>query len=178
MKENNYPFTYLLEYIPQRFAEINDWEKTERYIIFDFKSGIYTTSLMRKIQKKIIDITKGNYESWCMAFIPAATESATKKRYGRLVDFLKDNIPMDISLDAVQFVGDYSSRHGKEKEKVFSESYTYSVSLNFVFNRNVILFDDIITSGKTYQQIACCVMSAKAISVQGLMLAKTVYPKD
>ncbi len=85
----NYEYRYLMEYIPKRYSATMKQEN-DREVIYDFKNGYCSLSLMNTIVECIKEIKNeiGGY-NWRVCFIPASTHHKTACRYQKLATFIE-----------------------------------------------------------------------------------------
>lgn len=85
----NYEYRYLMEYLPKRYSATMKQEN-DREVIYDFKNGYCSLSLMNTIVECIKEIKNeiGGY-NWRVCFIPASTHHKTACRYQKLAAFIE-----------------------------------------------------------------------------------------
>jgi hypothetical protein len=167
---NNYQ--YITEYLPVRYAATAKQEQ-DREMCYSFKDGILTDNVKNAFIEKIEGITGGHKDGWVICFIPASSKAKTSIRYARLSEALA-SCGYNVQKEAVYNLFDKEAGHLNGKTD--NPSASFGINGNLVDDQKVILIDDIITRGTTFNQVANKLVSSGAYSVTGLFLAKTVNP--
>lgn len=165
-------FYYLKEYLPKRYNADVQQEK-DRNECYAFKDGVLSESVKNSFLNKIKEITNGEKSGWVICFIPASTAHKTTIRFKKLAEAIKKE-GYEVEQDAIFNRYDTGSGHISGKSENPIESFGFNGSK--VANKKVILIDDIITRGTTFNQTSSKLQSIGAARVTGLFLAKTVNP--
>ena len=165
-------YQYITEYLPVRY-EATAKQEQDREMCYSFKDGILTEDVKKAFIDKIGGITGGQKSGWVICFIPASSKAKTTIRYSKLSAAISA-YGYDVQKETVYNVFDKEAGHLNGKTGDPSESFGINGSL--VEGKNVILIDDIITRGTTFNQVANKLLSAGALKVNGLFLAKTINP--
>lgn len=171
--KGKYSYSYILKYVPKNIDVDNPNLIQAREDVYDFMDGNISDSYAESFLKEIWNIVKDNPSEWCVCFIPASTEWRTNRRYTKLVKRIKDNIKVDVFLDAVNLLDREPMYTCQNKETLIS-NFVYNV--NYYINKRVLLIDDLINTGKTFKRIADRLMESGALEVHGLFFAKTYHP--
>ena len=169
----NYEYRYLMEYLPKRYSATMKQEN-DREAIYDFKNGYCSLSLMNTIVECIKEIkneTGGNY--WSICFIPASTKSKTQTRYKKLAEAIQA-AGYKVAINAIYNEHDHEAGHLTGKTGNPIEGFGFNAS--DIAGKKLIVIDDIITRGRTFQMVAEKLGTMGAASVTGLFLAKTFNP--
>ena len=170
----NYEYRYLMEYLPKRYSATMKQE-SDRQVIYDFKNGYCSLSLMNTIVECIKEIkneTGGNI--WRVCFIPASTHHKTACRYQKLATFIEKETGIACDYHTILTIQDQESGHITGKKTNPAENF--NIKTSDVAGKKIIVIDDIITRGKTFQMVAEKLMAMGATTVTGLFLAKTINP--
>lgn len=169
----NYEYRYLMEYLPKRYSATMKQEN-DREVIYDFKNGYCSLSLMNTIVECIKEIkneTGGN--NWSICFIPASTKSKTQTRYKKLAEAIQA-AGYEVAINAIYNEHDHEAGHLTGKTGNPIEGFGFNAS--DIAGKKLIVIDDIITRGRTFQMVAEKLETMGAASVTGLFLAKTFNP--
>lgn len=169
----NYEYRYLMEYLPKRYSATMKQEN-DREVIYDFKNGYCSLSLMNTIVECIKEIkneTGGN--NWRVCFIPASTKSKTQARYKKLAEAIQA-AGYEVAINAIYNEHDHEAGHLTGKTGNPIEGFGFNAS--DIAGKKLIVIDDIITRGRTFQMVAEKLETMGAASVTGLFLAKTFNP--
>ena len=171
--KSKYPFRCILKYIPDRYGNLRDWQEANRRIVYDFKRGKVSDEHRRKILDIIKDIMQGQPEQWVVCFVPAHTQEDTEARFAPLAAFLQENLECAVCLHSVRNYKDYAPVHEKGTRETFKLHY---VDKESVVGKNVVLIDDVITTGRSFREIGDKLMFMGALSIHGVCFAKTIHP--
>lgn len=160
----------ITEYLPKRYQATTKQEE-DREMCYDFKDGILTEKVKNAFLKEIKEIAQD--ENWVVCFIPASTTKATKLRFRKLANAIRE-AGYQVEEDAIFNEYDKAPEHvsGKSSDPIAS----FGFNGNLVKGKKVILIDDIITRGITFTMTADKLFSAGATCVVGLFLAQTINP--
>lgn len=165
----NFYFSYLMDYIPKRY-EVDYQGQQNRQTVYDFKNGICPISLCEQFLSKI----KLMFSQCVVCFIPASTQERTKSRYSLLSSYIKRNAPsgITVSTDALTAINDVTPMH-MGGDRVDNPAKNYIVNTSVIKGKNIVLIDDVITTGNSFKSTAQKLINNGALSVTGLFLAKT-----
>ena len=169
-----YPFTPILKYFPLRYDNLDHWQKAEQMSVFKFSKGIINHKNLQKLTDTIYEIVKDNPEKWIVCFTPAASKERTETRYTRLAAYLENVLPCKVTLKAIFNSVDAEPSHVTENITHY-RSFVYMV--NDIYHKHVVLIDDVICSGTTFQHAGDKLMECGALSVQGVMFALSIHPR-
>lgn len=169
----NYEYRYLMEYLPKRYSATMKQEN-DREAIYDFKNGYCSLSLMNTIVECIKEIKNetGGY-NWRVCFIPASTHHKTASRYQKLAEAIQA-AGYKVAINAIYNEHDHEAGHLTGKTGNPIEGFGFNAS--DIAGKKLIVIDDIITRGRTFQMVAEKLETMGAASVTGLFLAKTFNP--
>ena len=167
---NNYQ--YLKEYLPVRY-QANAQQLADRQTCYNFKDGYLNDEVKSGFLNKIQEITNGEKTGWSICFIPASTKSKTQTRYKKLAEAIQAS-GYKVAIDAIYNEHDHEAGHLTGKTGNPIEGFGFNTS--GIAGKKIIVIDDIITRGKTFQMVAEKLMAMGATTVTGLFLAKTINP--
>ena len=167
---NNYH--YLKDYLPVRY-QANAQQLADRQTCYNFKDGNITDEVKSGFLNKIQEITNGEKTGWAICFIPASTKSKTQIRYKKLAEAILAS-GYKVAIDAIYNEHDHEAGHLTGKTGNPIEGFGFNTS--GIAGKKIIVIDDIITRGKTFQMVAEKLMAMGATTVTGLFLAKTINP--
>ena len=167
---NNYH--YLKDYLPVRY-QANAQQLADRQTCYNFKDGNINDEVKSGFLNKIQEITNGEKTGWAICFIPASTKSKTQTRYKKLAEAIQASGYM-VAIDAIYNEHDHEAGHltGKTGNPIEG----FGLNTSGIAGKKIIVIDDIITRGKTFQMVAEKLMAMGATTVTGLFLAKTINP--
>lgn len=173
---NEYKYSYLINYYPQKhFPEMEDIGFTNhinRRKIWSFKHG-----KSYYFETFVINYLKLNYNKDFLAnavfcVIPASTKEKHDIRY---LNFCNDVSNATGIQNGFHLIGRLKDREAKHENIHVKEDITkLDFRKGFFHGKNVILFDDIITSGHTFSLIADEIQKYGGNVIEGVFLGKTV----
>lgn len=167
-------FSYLLEYIPVRYQGLNSEQLQARKDVFDFKDGSTPISVKTGLLSKIRNMIYGDASQWVVCFIPASTRAKTFNRFSSLALYLSREAGCNVYIDAVTNSVDSVAGHISGKSN--DPTKNFEINSNYIRGKKVIIIDDVITRGKTFDDTADKLIRSGALAVQGLFVAKTIHP--
>ena len=100
-------------------------------------------------------------------------DGKTKKRFNTLYEYLKEKLPCEVYINDIGYIGERTPTHITGENK---ENNEIAISVDHFFGKSVILIDDVLTSGNTFESIADQLMDFGASNVYGWFLGRTVHP--
>ena len=167
-----YNYQYLKDYLPVRY-QANAQQLADRQTCYNFKDGYLNDEVKSGFLNKIQEITNGEKTGWAICFIPASTKSKTQIRYKKLAEAIQAS-GYKVAIDAIYNEHDHEAGHLTGKTGNPIEGFGFNTS--GIAGKKIIVIDDIITRGKTFQMVAEKLMAMGATTVTGLFLAKTINP--
>lgn len=149
-------YNYLLKYYPTTcnfHADDEIWN--DRYIVWNFKNTPVKTSPLQHQQAlnyvipritTILEQTFGSKLSEITLFcIPASSEEKNKRRYEEFSEILCNNTGMQNAFTHIKIRGERGAKH----EGVYGGDQQIMLENDFFRKKNILLFDDVITSGQS-----------------------------
>lgn len=164
----------LLEYIPVRYQGLSTSQLQDRKEVFNFKDGNISASLKQSILSRVRNIISANPSNWVICFIPASTKAKTFNRFSSLALFLSREAGCEVFIDAITNRVDKEAGHISGKSNNPTEDFAFNTS--YFKGKKVILIDDVITRGRTFDDTAFKLERFGANEVVGLFVAKTIHP--
>lgn len=180
---SNFRYKYLLTYYPTTcsFEATNDeWE--DRWLVWNFKNtpGKTSSEQHRKaldtLIPKISCILSSSFKDLSiltLVCIPAATRIGNISRYELFSDLLTKRTGMVNSYDHISILEDGVPKHLGGTGKP-----TLQFDVEFFVGKYVLLFDDVITSGKSMLSFKNKLESMGAYVVAGLAIGKTKHERE
>lgn len=163
-------FFWLYNYYPFNKEKILEREKAEaRRVVWDFKDGVgvYTVAINLFFALFHANIPLDNT---CLVIIPASTTNKTERRFKLFCNKISDLLHIQNSYAAIT-----TETHSPTKGQFGGDKTSFFTFHPELYKgKNVILFDDVITSGTTLGQVARELHKTGALRIIGLFLAKTI----
>lgn len=182
----NYPFFLFPIYIyyPQGSSVATDYDKKIQKFIWNFKDGGLTNGIKDsnssvleecvEMVKSILICTFGEEECKKLTLIcvPPSSKLRYIKRYRKFSEILESKLGINNGFEYIHFISDVTPKHLGGSGKP-----TVSISSQ-IEGKNVIVFDDVYTTGNTIHQF-CKLISEKGANVLGaIVLGITQHKKN
>ncbi|MFY0626171.1 MAG: DNA-processing protein DprA [Reichenbachiella sp.] len=167
-------------YSNDKAYNISERDENIRSLIFNFKGKKTFIVVSREAYGEYIAIAIENFlnlknltldDSFILCCIPASTRVKTNQRFKDFCKFCSGFLNVENGFDAIAVFKDRDEvKINRSQNRL--EGVSYSKELK---GRNIILFDDIITTGKSFGDHADHLINIGAKSVVGFFLGKTVH---
>lgn len=170
---------FFLKYFPSRICKVSEDAKAARKLIYAFKDA--RDEAYKEVAKMVVTYLKKEYKEKVrdMVFlcVPASRQEVNKSRYK---EFCKEVSRLSGIINGYShliLMEDRLAIHerGRAGEKSLSHVNVMDFDKPFFKGKEVIVFDDIITTGGSYALFAEEVEKQGAHVVGGLFLGKTHY---
>lgn len=150
MKQN-----YFLEYVPNAYISLcvdKAQQMANNRFVYDFKAGdkkaahLCAEWLVRYLTRQYSSIL----EDFVVVFAPCSTQWKYTKRFGYLAAIL-NAAGIKTANEHVHIFGERKPTHNGGSHVVNEDIYHVSVDGEYFKGKQVILFDDLLTSGKTIE---------------------------
>ena len=162
---------YLLDYLPSRYRKPTPAQEAARQLAFKFKRGDCPGTIIKGLAA-CINQHKGTNTVVCS--VPASARDRTLRRYNTLGANLTRMTGVPFSFTAISKVTDSQPGHIAGRSSDPAAGFRFDA--DFFSGKDVILLDDILTSGNTMGSTARRLIERGARSVVGLVLARTINP--
>ena len=149
LKVKGIPYYFFYHYYPTRFTDISNASRNVRGLIYDFKDGKRHGNVVNILSQKLRStFNKEDFKHLCFVCIPASTKSKNDARYESFSNDLCYELGMMNGFKHIRVIEDkISVREGGS----FVSSNLYDIDTDFFRDKNVILFDDVVTRGRSMQ---------------------------
>lgn len=167
------PYYAFFPYYPKRY-EVDDDLDYYRYIIYRFKDGQHSGGISWILAQFLEEILAKEHSidgSWWLCIVPSSTKEKTQSRFQSFCDRFCSLTNLNDGYDLIYNTVDRSPKHiTNEQVDIFDY-----IKIGNVKNKDILLFDDVFTSGKSFKRIAKKLKKKGASSVVGMFLAKTCH---
>lgn len=183
----NLPYKYLVDYYPTTCDfEANKTEWNNRWLIWDFKNTPGKTSeadhkealdsVVQRVSSLLINkFGHDNLKYLTLVCIPASSQDLTKARYEDFSRILCEKTGLTPSFDKIYVV---QNKIAKREGGATISSDILQFDESFFKGKHVILFDDVITSGKSMNAIKSKLNQLGASVICGLSIGKTKHTRS
>lgn len=171
-----YNFHYIHDYYSERrYGNLVDDDILRvRRLVFNFKDGRNANAIANLITDALESLNfellqEVAFPNACLVVIPASTPEKTEIRYRTFCDTLARNLGIENGYAAITTVP-----HKSTKGTAGGDKIKYFTFHNELYDKKqVVLFDDVRTSGTTFTQVLSALLDTGATNVMGIFLAKT-----
>ena len=170
-------YAYLFDYY-SRYGIDNAAHSSQdlrnRKKILDFKKGKKDSDVVNKISKLLNTyFTADDLKDIILLPIPTSTNYKDRIRFKDFVKDVSDRTGIVNGYDLIKSTVDRPATHDRFNGSKYFSAADLKLS-NYLIGRNVVLFDDIITTGNQFRQITNKVNSFGADVLMGIFLGQTV----
>lgn len=148
LKVKGIPYYFFYHYYPTRFTDISSASRNVRGLIYDFKDGKRHGNVVNILSQKLRStFSEKDFKHLCFVCIPASNVHDNNCRYREFAEDLCSTLGMSNGFEHIKIT--------KEKTKSHlggTDSAEYYIDGNFFKDKNVILFDDVVTRGHSMQE--------------------------
>lgn len=191
--KSGFGFIALWPYLPPRFTAPKKFSELRDKIVA-FKGGIGSIAIAAEFisQSYMLKQKLGKPADWTLSVIPASNQNMTETRFKTILSLLSLNLGFINGFDLIRAEGNRSasswrsnvrSPEERAERKLQQDRDSINILQHLTFSKSIkgkkiILFDDILTTGKSFELIAFKLMELGAEDVFGLFLSKTVWPTE
>lgn len=169
---------YIHDYIPvSHKTEMTLEQRKTANMVFRFKEGFYLpfmTTVFKLAMERLRIITK-NRSNTILIPIPASTAERNDKRFSKLIRTISRKLNIEDGFNSITILHDREQLKGcgSTKDKLSNLSFADER----IQGKNIILIDDILTTGSGFIQHKRKLMELGAHAVTGIFLARTKEPR-
>ena len=174
MKQN-----YFVEYVPNAYINLcvdKNQQRANNQLIYDFKAG--KAAATRFCGELLISYLTRQYGSllddFVVVFAPCSAQWKYNKRFGYLAAML-NKAGIKTANEHVRIYGERKPTHNGGSHHVSEDIYHVTVDSSFFAGKNVILFDDLLTSGQTITEFKEQLEAAGAYIDREIFVGRTVH---
>lgn len=171
----NRTLCYFFDYVPARFKYVSLPQESARNLIWNFKNGTHQSGVALHTAKLIKQTYGKTAKDIAFVCIPASTPEKNQTRY---FEFSKLVCAMCGTQNAFRHIalnGERMAVHEQGRTHSTSNSQIIEFDSSFFANgRKVILFDDVVTSGRSIAMFAEKLESMGAEVIAAYCIGKTL----
>lgn len=162
----------IYNYMPKRYSANSD-EQAVREFIYSFKKGEQRST---EIAAEMTSMKLGYRPNTIFVCIPASSSEVNRNRYEYFSYLVCQSTGMHNAYSHVHVKGCKKSLHNTKKgDSHLHGGYSVDIDNQYFEGREVVIFDDIITRGRSFSQFSHIIESAGANVIGGFFLAKTYH---
>lgn len=162
---HHYFFYY---YYPTKFDDVTEFDWDVRYLIWDFKKGKRHDDVCEMLTTKLERVYGEALDLLTFVCVPASTREVNYKRYYSFMADVCSATGMANGYEHITIVKEKEPTHlgGESKAE-------YAYDKDFFSGRQIILFDDVVTRGRSLARIKMELESVGAHIVAALSIGRT-----
>ncbi len=172
--KNNYLYYYLYNYYPRnKYSKLDIIDEMNRDLIWEFKDGFSSILVAKLIASSIINETTIKHlinNETLFVTIPASTKEKNDKRFKIFSEQITDYLQITNGYDNIKVLQNRESLKGT---KGSDKTNNLRININNIAGKNIIIFDDIITTGDSFTQIAKKLETGNPNTIIGVFLGRT-----
>lgn len=172
-----YRYTAYIPYYPTRF-QVSDELQNFRQVVWDFKDG----DISKQVAEILADAASDDLsdcqprQNWWLCVIPASTSAKTQTRFQEFCSEFCRLTGFNNGYHLITNTDDREAKHLEENRNAVN--ILEHMAFSDIRGKNIILFDDIYTTGKSFLSVASKLSQLGAAQVRGLFLGKTHWLND
>ena len=171
--------SYFIEYVPNSYMSLctdKAQQRANNRFVYDFKNGNRAASrICGELLMKYLSNRYGNLLSdFVVVFAPCSSQAKYNKRFGYVAAMLKA-MNVKTANEHIHIFGERKPLHNGGSHFVNEDVFKVSVDADFFKGKNVILFDDLLTSGKTIEEFKEKIEAAGAYVEEEIFLGRTIH---
>ena len=170
---------HFFEYLPKRYDIRSERDQQVRNLVYGFKSGksAACTFAAQAVSNFFVRSYGDRCNEYTLVCVPSSSNSAYRRRFSRFAAMVSDLCGVADAMTYVTIIGEKQPLHTSSCHFVCEDNYEVRVSADYFRGRKVIIFDDLITTGRTARTFAAQLTAAGAEVIGGLFLAETFKVK-
>ena len=170
---------YFFEYVPKAYFDLcvdKAQQSVNNRFVYDFKAGDRAAAqlcaqwLVRYLTSQYGTLLK----DFVVVFAPCSSQAKYNNRFGYLAALLNAS-GITTANEHMSIFGERKPIHNGGAHFVAEDVYHVSLDGSYFKGKNVILFDDLLTSGKTIEAFRAKLEQAGAYVEREIFLARTVH---
>jgi hypothetical protein len=170
-RRTNVDYYAIFDYYPKnRFPEVDEDIQFIRKLVYGFKDGNVNIEPFVNFISTIIINSNIPIENSILIPIPASTRVKTTIRYSKIIEPLAKKLNIKNGYNYITTTDHEPTKGHAGGDKIGNFTFHHTPYTGL----NVVLIDDVRTSGTTFLQTAKRILELGANSVKGIFIAKTI----
>lgn len=165
------PYFFFFYYVPVRFtASVSDESKNIQKLVWDFKDGRCQHDIQHLLEQQL-EKSFNDFSNTAFVCIPASTKFSNECRYKNFSNALCSKLGIKNAFEHIKIIKEKEPSHLGGTD--FAE---FKLDRDFFYNKHVILFDDVVTTGSSMRQFIFQLQSVGATVDCCMSFARTYSP--
>lgn len=163
------PYYFFYYYYPTRFTDITVESRRVRNLIYNFKDGIVNSDVIDIMKRKLTStFSSDDLSKMTLVCIPASTIENNEDRYSSFSERLCNSLGMRNAFSHITITKEKTQSHLGG-----TDAAEYSFDQSFFKDANIILFDDVVTRGRSMSQFKTILERFGARVICALSIGRT-----
>lgn len=166
----------LFYYIPSRYQMVSATDKKVRNLVLKFKDGNKKASRLVAdlVCKELQSLFGSGTKNVMLACVPTSSYRKYVKRFALMSELVAAGLHQQNAFPYIEIFGLRDAKHLNKDHMVHDDScYQVRVDPHFFQGKKVVIFDDLITSGRSAEAFRKMMEDAGAEVVGSIFLAET-----
>ena len=163
------PYYFFYYYYPTRFTDITAESRRVRNLIYNFKDGIVNSDVIDIMKRKLTStFSSEDLSKMTLVCIPASTIEDNEDRYSSFSERLCNALGMRNAFSHITITKEKTQSHLGG-----TDAAEYSFDQSFFNDAKIILFDDVVTRGRSMYQFKTILERYGASVICALSIGRT-----
>ena len=165
---------FLYNYKPMRIKEVTPEDWNVRKLVWAFKDGKASEWCAEVVAMRLMKVYGERVKQLVFACIPASSACKNETRYKRFAQRVCELTGCINAYEAITVSGQRLAIHEAREGKQLKNTQVINFDNSFFAGKEVVVFDDVITQGRSYAKFACAIEALGASVVGGIFLGRTI----
>lgn len=168
-KLHGIPYYFFYHYYPTRFTDITPESRRVRNLIYNFKDGIVNSDVIDIMKRKLTStFSSDDLSQMTLVCIPASSIADNVDRYLSFSERLCNALGMRNAFNHITIIKEKTQSHLGG-----SDNAEYRIDDNFFNGKYIILFDDVVTRGRSMLEFKNLLENRGATIICALSIGRT-----
>lgn len=168
-KLHGIPYYFFYHYYPTRFTDITPESRRVRNLIYNFKDGIVNSDVIDIMKRKLTStFSSDDLSQMTLVCIPASSIADNVDRYSSFSERLCNALGMRNAFNHITIIKEKTQSHLGG-----SDNAEYRIDDNFFNGKYIILFDDVVTRGRSMLEFKNLLENRGATIICALSIGRT-----
>lgn len=164
---------HFFDYVPQQY-EVDKQGWAVRRLVWDFKDGKKSHVVAKLVAERLLMQFGSFAEDVTLVCLPASSAEKNEIRYKDFAEEVAEITGCKNAYRAITIEGGRMAIHERHGQKELQEVEVINFDKEFFNGKRCIIFDDVLTTGRSYARFACLLENMGAEVLGGYFLGKTI----
>lgn len=165
------PYYFFYWYYPVKYDDVTDISDDARFLIYNFKDGLDHSKVLDIVSKKLnATFNAEDLKEMVFVCVPASDKTINSSRYRLFQDELFNKIGIKSGFSAIRVTSDRQAAHLTASH---TSSKNYEIDKDFFKDKCIIVFDDVVTRGRSMRSLISELNEAGGIVICAMSIGRT-----